>query len=144
MVGFPGQSAAFLWINAMTGVAPVRDKTRSRVLQRQMQAGGEPGEQEKRCEEFAAGIHAPEISAANFRRVKAFVRPGTGADPLPENPPRLPGQVLLHHRLVPGGPCSEPTLEMVNFSESQLLENLKGPRAAPSRGAMHEISLVFV
>jgi hypothetical protein len=50
------------------------------VLQRHMPAGAEPGEQEKRCEQFAAGIHGPEISAANFRRVKAFVRPGNGAD----------------------------------------------------------------
>jgi hypothetical protein len=80
MVGLPGQAAAFLGIDAMTGVAPVSYQTRSRVLQRHMPAGAEPGEQEKRCEQFAAGIHGPEISAANFRRVKAFVRPGNGAD----------------------------------------------------------------
>ena len=79
-VGFPGQAAAFLGIDAMTGVAPVRDQTGSRVLQRHMPADAEPSEREERCEELAAGIHAPERSAANFRRVKAFVRPGNGAD----------------------------------------------------------------
>ncbi len=71
--GFAGEAAACMGIRAMRLVVEMRHEERAAVLQSQVQPGAEPSEQKKRCEEFPGAVHAPEISAATLRRVKAFV-----------------------------------------------------------------------